>query len=212
VFSWVMIGATTLFFDPGWPRTLAARFGELLGRARPAPPALVSAAATSPPRWRSILGALLAALYLALQLLTPLRFLLYPGNVNWHEQGFRFAWRVMLIEKAGQVELEVVTADEPPLRERVLPRAELTPLQYKMMSTQPDMILEFAQHVGQRYEARGRRGVRVYANAWAALNGRPRQRLIDPHVDLMSVPRSLAPKSWIVPLNDAGASAANTGL
>jgi vitamin K-dependent gamma-carboxylase len=44
--------------------------------------------------------------------------------------------------------------------------------------------------------------VRVYASAWAALNGRPRQRLIDPDVDLMRVPRSLAPKSWIVPLND----------
>jgi vitamin K-dependent gamma-carboxylase len=207
VFSWVMLSATTLFFDPGWPRALAARVRAWLpgGAARPPaalPASHAGAVRASDPgaRGRWLLGGALALAYLALQVLTPLRFLLYPGNVNWHEQGFRFSWRVMLIEKTGQVELEVVSGDRPPRRARVLPRDELTALQYKMMSTQPDMILEYAQHVGRRYQAQGWREVRVYASAWAALNGRPRQRLIDPSVDLMREPRSLAPKAWIVPL------------
>ena len=40
----------------------------------------------------------LVVLFLGIQFLLPLRHLLYPGNVNWTEEGFRFAWRVMLVE------------------------------------------------------------------------------------------------------------------
>jgi len=72
-----------------------------------------------------------------------------------------------------------------------------------MMSTQPDMIQQFAQHLKQRFEAQGHERVRVYADAWASLNGRPRQRLIDPAVDLGGVPWSLAPKGWILPLQNS---------
>ena len=39
--------------------------------------------------------------FFVLQLLLPLRYLLYPGKLFWTEQGYRFSWRVMLIEKAG---------------------------------------------------------------------------------------------------------------
>lgn len=34
----------------------------------------------------------------------PLRHWLYPGNVLWTEEGFRFSWYVMLIEKTGLVQ------------------------------------------------------------------------------------------------------------
>ena len=57
--------------------------------------------------------------------------------MNWTEEAFRFAWRVMLIEKSGSVEYRVRTERG---ESRLLPRTELTPLQYKMMSTDPDMI------------------------------------------------------------------------
>lgn len=188
VFSWFMVAAATVFFDPAWPRRWL--------RAH----ATRSFSASDDGSGR--LGVLRAAgvgLYLALQIAVPLRYLLYPGSVNWHEQGFRFAWRVMLIEKAGRVEFDVVTGPD----ERhypVYPREELTPWQYKMMSTQPDMIHEYAHHLERRFAQSGHGQVRVHANAWAALNGRPSQRLIDPTVDLGSEPRSLWPKRWIVPL------------
>jgi vitamin K-dependent gamma-carboxylase len=192
VFPWLMIVASTIFFEPSWPRTVLARLGVSASA-----PALLPA-----PRapWRG--AYVLLAAHLALQLLVPLRFVLYPGNVNWTEQGFRFAWRVMLIEKTGQVDYEVFTS-EPERRYRVYPRGELTPLQYKMMSTQPDMIHEYALHIAQRFRDQGAGSVRVHANAWAALNGRPSQRLIDPKVDLAAVPRSLLPQPFIVPLSPA---------
>lgn len=190
VFSWVMLVATTSFFDPGWPR----RYLRWLAPAR--------LDADGAARRRNQLGPATLALmggYLALQLALPLRFLLYPGNVNWHEQGFRFSWRVMLIEKTGQVEFKVLVGDAE-RRYIVYPRERLTPLQYKMMSTQPDMIQEYAQHLAKTFDADGHTTVRVYADAWASLNGRPRQRLIDPDVDLASAPRTLRANAWILPL------------
>jgi vitamin K-dependent gamma-carboxylase len=193
VFSFVMLLAITCFFEPAWPRRFA-RF------VRAESPALVTpiASPTRPARvWTG-----LAAAYLLTQALLPIRYLFYPGPVNWTEQGFRFAWRVMLIEKTGQVEYRV-TAAAPNRRFQVLPREELTPLQVKMLSTQPDMIQDYARHLARSFEAQGYRGVEVRADAWVAFNGRPSQRLIDPNADLASAPRSLAPKPWILPLQNA---------
>ncbi|MBO9572332.1 MAG: HTTM domain-containing protein, partial [Chitinophagaceae bacterium] len=41
------------------------------------------------------------AVYAIAQVLIPLRFIVYPGHLFWHEEGYRFSWRVMLMEKAG---------------------------------------------------------------------------------------------------------------
>ena len=189
VFSWVMLVSATVFFDPSWPRRWLKKSSI---------PSLSGAgAALSRP------AAALAAAYVALQVLVPLRFVAYPGAVNWTEEAFRFAWRVMLIEKSGSVEYRVVTDRGQTL---VLPRAELTPLQYKMMSTQPDMIHEYALHLAARFRAAGHADVRVYADAFASLNGRPGQRLIDPGFDLASARRSLLPQPFIVPLAAPGNS------
>jgi vitamin K-dependent gamma-carboxylase len=195
VFSWIMIVATTSFFDPSWPRRWLDRWGA---QDSTSPPLRTTSGAgrLTPP------SLALLATYLLVQLGIPLRHALYPGNVNWHEQGFRFAWRVMLVEKAGQVEFRVVT-DADDKRFVVYPRETLTPLQYKMMTTQPDMIQEFARHLQQRFVAAGHERVRVYADAWASLNGRPRQRLIDPSVDLANEPWTLWPKPWILPLQNS---------
>jgi vitamin K-dependent gamma-carboxylase len=183
VFSWVMLVAGSVFFDPAWPRRGVA------------PP--VRQAHANGSRLVVVAAIALVGVYLALQLAVPLRFLAYSGSPNWTEEAFRFAWRVMLIEKTGNVEYRVVSA-RGERRER--PRDHLTPLQAKMLSTQPDMIQQFAQELARREAARSGQLPRVYADAWAALNGRPAQRLVDPDVDLARAPRTLRPKPWIVPL------------
>jgi hypothetical protein len=144
-------------------------------------------------------GVVAIAAYVALQVIVPLRFLYYPSAVNWTEEAYRFSWRVMLVEKAGQVEYQVRT-DAPRRSFVVYPRSELTPLQYKTMATSPDMIHEYAIVIRDRLVREGHGNVRVHAHAWAAMNGRPSQRLVDPGIDLAAEKRSLAPKSWIVPL------------
>jgi vitamin K-dependent gamma-carboxylase len=185
VFSWVMLAAATVFFAPDWPRRWLSRRNGAASASAPAPRRL--------PAW----GLALGAAHLGLQLALPLRHLAYPDAVNWTEQGFRFAWRVMLIEKAGMVEFDVEADDQ---RLTVRPRSELTPLQYKMMSTQPDMIHDYALELARRYTARGHTRVRVYARAWASLNGRPSQPLIDPRIDLAAEPRRFGTARFIVPL------------
>lgn len=186
VFPWVMIVCTTVFFAPDWPRRLLCR----AGLAGPAPP-LQALPATRP----ALL--VLVGLFVVWQILLPLRFLAYPGNVLWHEQGFRFAWRVMLVEKTGHAEYRVVAADGQTYR--VWPRDWLTPQQEKMAATQPDMILQFAHHMADVYRAKLGGDVAVYADVWVSLNGRRAHRLVDPTVDLSRQHDGWSAKSWILP-------------
>jgi Vitamin K-dependent gamma-carboxylase len=96
-----------------------------------------------------------AAGYAAVQLLLPLRSALYPGNTLWTEEGFRFSWKVMLIEKAGNLEFSVI--DGAGRSYLVSEREYLTPFQARMAATQPDMILELAHFIARDFEAKGHR-------------------------------------------------------
>jgi vitamin K-dependent gamma-carboxylase len=185
MFPWFMIGCATIWLSPTWPRRWLAP-GARLDFA--SPEARVDA------RVEHVCGCV-AALLLALQLALPWRFLLYPGSVLWHEQGYRYAYRVMLIEKAGMVEYRV--RDRASGREwQVDPADELTRLQARMLSTQPDLILQYAHHLAQQYEPGT---VEVRVDAFVSLHARPYQRLIDPEVDLAREVDGLAAKTWILP-------------
>lgn len=193
MFPWVMITATLVFFEPSWPRALARR----LGLSSTGPPKVP---APTLKRRHAVLVTLLAV-HFTVQLVLPLRGLLYPGNSCWHEQGYRFAWKVMLMEKVGMVEFRVFDPSSG-RRWTISPDEELTRNQVAMMSTQPDMILVYAHHLKRRFAGRGMPGVEIRADAWASLNGRPSQRLIDPHVDLARERDTLAPKPWVIELRD----------
>ena len=47
-------------------------------------------------------------LFLSVQLLFPFRHIAYPGELFWTEEGYRFSWRVMLIEKMGYTNFKIV--------------------------------------------------------------------------------------------------------
>lgn len=198
VFPWIMSASALIFFPPSWPRPLLARISRRFVRSNPEEPA-----APQPPpaigAWQRVGLALLAA-HAFVQIALPLRHFLYPGNTAWSEEGFRFAWRVMLVEKLGYVELRI--HDHATGRTILAePSRWLTPLQTKMMAQSPDMILELAHHVADDYARRGKH-VSIYADAWVTMNGRPSRRIIDPSVDLTTVQDSLLPKPWILPLDD----------
>ena len=182
MFPYVMIACTLVFFD--WPGIVNSRLGE--GSDAGAQPYDLSGRPNR--RWVHLL---LTGLLLA-QLLLPMRHLLYPGDVNWTEEGFRFAWRVMLVEKTGSVTFFV---RDPQDGETwvVVPRDYLTAAQEKQLSFQPDMILQFAHFIEDEIG----RDVVVSAEAYVSLNGRRGQLLIDPDVDLTEVPYSLWPRDWI---------------
>ena len=136
MFPWRMIINATLFFDPAWCRRWLKNAKDI---------------ALAPiPRW----GLCALAAYAFFQIAIPLRCLLYPGNTLWTEEGFRFAWKVMLVEKSGELEYTVV---EPDGTRSILPaRQFLTPFQTRQASTQPDMILELAHVIAADYDQRGK--------------------------------------------------------
>ncbi|MBP6786465.1 MAG: HTTM domain-containing protein [Candidatus Promineofilum sp.] len=177
LFPWIMIACTLVFFD--W------RLPELGG----GPAGGESPSFRPPPRW--LPAALL--LLLALQIALPLRHWLYPGDVNWTEEGGRWAWRVMIVEKTGQVTFLV--RDKASGGESVVfPGEYLTDLQEKQMSFQPDMIAQFARFLG-----RERGGdVEVRARAYVSWNGRPSRLLIAPDYDLLQASPGPRPKPWIM--------------
>ena len=100
------------------------------------------------------------------------------------------------MEKAGYTTFRV--EDESGKQEWVQNYDYLTPQQEKMMSTQPDMILQFAHHLRDVYSDRDFIKPRVYCDSKASLNGRRSQTLIDPSVNLSEVRDNFNNKDWIL--------------
>ena len=150
------------------------------------------------PRQKLVLGFI--ALWIGIQILVPLRYLAYPGNVSWTEEGHRFAWMMKLRDK--DAEARFMVRDPASGQEwHVSPEDYLLRHQIGEMESRPDMILQFAHHLARVWaEKRNIAGVEVRARVCASLNGRRPELLIDPQRDLARVERSLRHADWILPL------------
>ena len=137
-------------------------------------------------------------LFFAFQMLFPWRYLLYPNNHYWSEEGYRFGWRVMLMEKAGTATFYVKDAKSG--REGLVNNADfLCTHQEKQMAMQPDMILQFAHFLKKHYQQNGLTDPSVRAEVYVTLNGRPSQLLMDSTLNLTKIKDSWLPKTWILP-------------
>ena len=202
MFPWVMLVSATVFFSPDWPRAFLLRLGALAasrfrgvqigGQVRAA---AVSQNSLRVLPWRITSPLLLAlGVYAAVQLALPVRSL-FSSNSAWTCAGFNCAWRVMIAEKTGYVEFYAI---EPATGRRwdLSVRDYLTPRQETMMAQDPDLIRAMARRLARDMNAQGFARIEVHADAFATLNGRPSQRLIDPSVNLASQ----VPRGWILPL------------
>jgi hypothetical protein len=143
----------------------------------------------------------LLAVFMLFQLAFPFRYALYEDELFWTEEGYRFSWRVMLMDKVGYITFTVVD----PINKNTFQVNNsdfLNSYQEKQMSFQPDFILEYAHYLKKHFEAQGHQEVAIYANSYVALNGRRSQQFVDPTVDLCTFKESFLHKTWIVPFND----------
>ena len=124
--------------------------------------------------------------YAAIQLILPLRHYFLTNNVLWTENGFRFAWHVMVMEKNGLCEFEVVD-NNTNKKIKVKPQVYLTDIQYKQMTTQPDMIWQFAQYLKNKFPKSNPKDLSVFVKSRVTLNGRLSQVFINPDVNLLSL-------------------------
>ena len=223
MFPWLMMGSMLIYFGYDWPKRVGnfvRRRVGVQGRKLAPPLSPVSWYGAGPghfPRergkpgrarrredfakhsvWFRRAAVVVVALFIAFQVLFPLRHWAYPGNVRWNDEGYRFAWRMMLSEKIGFVTYRVVD-NETGEYWLVEPAEYLTPLQIERMSVCPDMIHELALTIADDFRSRGYDDIAVYADAFVTFNGSPNTRIIDPNVDLASVSRSIFAKDWILP-------------
>ncbi|WP_096333745.1 HTTM domain-containing protein [Nannocystis exedens] len=195
IFPWLMIAATTIFFEPDWPRRLRNRVAARVGAPPSPPPILAPPPAQLGRAQRATLAAL--AIYVGWQLLFPLRHWLYPGDVAWTEEGHKFAWRMKLRDKDGYVRF---FATDPDLGAtwKIDLTGRLPGWQREEMSGRPEMILQYARFLADDLRRRGHPAIEIRVVALVSLNGRTPQPLIDPTVDLARVEPSLWPSPWIL--------------
>jgi hypothetical protein len=204
VFPWFSIAMTTLFLDPGWPRRMFAHLGLDIGpRSRPATSGTSSASITrlAEAKWnteyRQRLIVLLLSIYVAIQLLVPLRHWLYAGDVAWTEEGHEFSWRMKLRGKTGRATFIVVN---PATRETWIefPSDYLESWQARKMATRPELIRQFAHHLATLEGKRTGVPVEVYVKSRVKLNDHPTAALVDPRVDLGKEPYRIGAAAWIL--------------
>lgn len=199
MFPYIMIVSALIFFSPAFHQRLINGISSIFRiRNRPQDGERIFAPSIAHMKLLRRVG----IFFILLQMVIPFRYWLYPGELFWTEEGYRFSWRVMLMEKAGYA---VFTVKEPGIgrTQQIDNRAYLTPLQEKQMSFQPDMILEFASHIANEYRNKGWKDPEVFVENYVTLNGRPSQLFIDPEVNLAAEKESFRHKKWILPFNDA---------
>ncbi len=198
-FPFVMIVLTPIFFEPDWPDRVRAAVGRRFGLVSVPPVTpVVAVPATPSSAWRVRLGTAAVVVWVVVQLVVPLRHLAYPGDVRWTEEGYRWSWRVLLTEKEGSATFRV-TDPATGLTRTVWPSDELAPHQVRSMSVRPDLIRQYAHHLADETERSGAARPEVRVDAWVAIAGLPRTRLMDPAVDLAAEPLDLWPADDIEP-------------
>jgi HTTM domain/Vitamin K-dependent gamma-carboxylase, lumenal domain len=195
MFPWLMMSATLIYFSEGFHVKLIRQIRKIFGMQEPSLPERYLPVNKNLQR----VGLILLACYFFIQLMVPFRYLYYPGNLLWTEQGYRFSWRVMLMEKSGTCFFYVKDGEQG--RKFQVNNAEfLTPYQERMVETQPDMILQYAHILKQQYLARGFSDPQVTVESYVSLNGTGSQLYIDSSVNLADEKECwFAAKKWILP-------------
>jgi len=215
MFPFIMIISALIFFDASFHERALSYIRSILSRLWPNIKSvqvinqadnqeeLAPAEQSNTPSRRksnSRLPLVIVSCFFIVQLLLPFRHVLYPGKLFWTEEGFRFSWRVMLMEKAGSAQFKVV--DGVTGNSFMVNNGDfISSFQEKQMSTQPDFIVEYAHYLRDHFESQGHQQVAIYVDSYVALNGQRSKPYIDPKVDLTKVEDSFAHKDWILPFD-----------
>jgi len=196
MFPYIMIVSTLIYFSPAFHRRLLASLSRLLR---------LDFAIFDNGRHYVETGKLKVKfifVFLLFQLAFPFRFMLAPGNLFWTEEGYRFSWRVMLMDKTGYANFKIVDKNTG-IQFYVNNSDFLTPFQEKQMSTQADFVLEYGQYLGQYFKSKGQvTDPAVYVESYVSLNGKGSKLFVRPDLDLMQVNQKYQHHHLIIPFNE----------
>lgn len=200
VFPWVMIFSTLIFFSISFHERILDFLSHTNWRSN-------ANFKKHPSRKKRSFVVSILSVYMTVQLLIPFRHFLYPGDLFWNEEGFRFSWRVMLMHKEGHATFYMV--DPKTGRESEINNGDfLTQTQEDQMATQPDMILQYAQILKNFYDGKTLHygnhkflieNPEIRAKIYVTLNGRPSQLFVDKKHDLTKLNYDLYHRTWIEP-------------
>lgn len=195
MFPYIMIVCTLIFFDAGVHKRILDIFSKVVSISRSIFDNGMSAVSDQyeHSKWKVYI----VSIFMVLQLLIPFRHLLYPDNLYWTEEGYRFSWRVMLMEKAGTASFKIVDGKSGK-RFYVDNRDFLTSFQEKQMATQPDMIIEYAHYLRDHFSSQGHQNIEVYVESYVTLNGALSKPYINPKIDLAKEKDTWSHKDWVL--------------
>jgi hypothetical protein len=194
MFPYIMITLTTIFFTEHFHKRIIHWLRSFFKTKE-----VMEVPMTYAPK-QNILKILtvLFVFHFSFQLLMPFRYLLYDGNLYWTEQGYRFSWRVMLMEKAGTAFFYV--REKSTGRETEVSNCDyLTPMQEKMMATQPDMLINYAHFLEKEFENKGMQNPQILVESYVTLNGKASRLMVDKKTVLNEEKDNLNQKTWIIP-------------
>ena len=198
MFPYIMIVSALIFFDATFHERILSFFSWLLKKIRLFRVVKVNDLQKEK---SAKIASYVVGLFIVVQLLLPWRYVWYPKELFWTEEGYRFSWRVMLMEKAGYAQF-IVKNTKTGSQFAVNNSDFLTPFQEKQMSTQPDFILEYAHYLGTHFKSQGHQNIAVHVESYVALNGRLSQPFISPEVNLLDLEDTFRHKDWILEFND----------
>ncbi|MEM6769256.1 MAG: HTTM domain-containing protein, partial [Bacteroidota bacterium] len=194
MFPIIMITSTIIFFSSTFHERVLRLIGG--GLAKQTQPDNYQAAT---PLRKSIVSKLLVG-YLLLHLFLPMRYLQFSGNLFWHEQGYRFSWRVMLMEKSGMTSF-IVRDPVTNVQREADQNLYLTPFQKKQLRSEPDMMLQFGRYLGDQFKEEHGYAPEVYVKSRLSLNGRRSQVFTDEHYNIYTDKDPMR-NGWIKPFKE----------
>ncbi|RYZ51341.1 MAG: HTTM domain-containing protein [Sphingobacteriales bacterium] len=198
MFPYIMIFAATVFFDS---RDVQQLMDRIPGAGRRSWDSLSASGMYQIRTGSRNALQLMLGCFFVFQLLFPWRYLLTDDELFWTEEGYRFSWRVMLMEKTGYAQF-IVRDRRTGESIGVNNNDFLTKNQEKMMATQPDFILQYASLLHSFYKRKGMQNPEVKASIYVTLNGRRSRLFTDQTADLSREKDSFKHKNWILAFND----------
>ena len=135
-------------------------------------------------------------IYTSLQILIPLRHLLYKRNLEWTHEGSNFSWRMMADrhETNGSI-----TIEDPRTKDVYTYFPERLNDKQLTMAHTPYMLFQYIQHLKQQTDIKN---PIIRADIQVSLNGKPFQYMFDPTCNLSEVNYSpFKDLKWILPLD-----------
>lgn len=197
VFPYVMMVSALVFFDTKQVDKVLQKIKTVF---RALPVNTVYNNYTFAPIQQRVVSTLFVIFFI-IQFIMPWRYLLNKEELFWTEEGFRFSWRVMLVEKMGYAQF-VVKDGTTGEKIAVNNNEFLTRNQERMMAIQPDFILQYAHHLHDYYQQQGMQQPEVYATVYVAMNGRRSRLYADTTIDLAKQTDTWKHKNWILAFND----------